>query len=112
MQKSKIKILSKSPFMMGLVGGTGAVVADLVWLAGELSLHFGLISESSYLLVRFGVFGFLVIAVVLCILAGKYYLQNGYYRADNEVVKLHKRRENTRVKLQKLDIVGGTNVDE
>lgn len=81
------KWLKKSPFMVATVGGTTALVADMVWLMGELSTHFGLISETTYLFIRFGILASLMVGFAACVYGVHLYVNNGYVRADMAIRK-------------------------
>lgn len=80
----------KSPFILATTSGIGALIADAVWLTGELSTHFGVITETTYLMVRFGILAALIISVIIAALAIRKYLKNGYVRAEHTIEMEHK----------------------
>lgn len=80
----------KSPFILATVGGIGALVADVAWLVGELSTHFGIFSAEFYLYWRFFVLIALVVSIVICIKGIKQYLSKGYVREEHRIETEHK----------------------
>jgi len=86
----KTKRLFNSPFVLALIGGVIISLADLVWLFGELSTHFELISSFTYLIIRFCVGISIFIGLVFCTLAAVRYVQNGYVQQDNHIELCHK----------------------
>lgn len=96
------KLFHKSPFIMSTFGGGLAVVADIVWLTGELSTHFGLISETTYIFIRLGILASLIVGLGLCAYGISLYINNGYVTADRAVYKeclLEKRQTIKRKKI-------------
>jgi hypothetical protein len=80
----------KSPFILATASGIGALVADVVWLTGELSTRFEIISETTYLIIRFGILIALVLSIITAVLAIRKYLKKGYVRAEHQIEVEHK----------------------
>lgn len=81
----KINKLIKSPFLIGLASGVGAIVFDIIWLTGELSTHFGFISPKVYLILRIIILLGLISALILAGVATYKYLENGYVRHEHHL---------------------------
>lgn len=80
----------KSPFILATASGIGALVADAIWLTGELSTHFELISAHTYLIIRFGILAALILSIITAVFAIRKYLKNGYIRAEHQIEIEHK----------------------
>jgi len=80
----------KSPFILAVVGGVSALVADVAWLAGELLTQLGVFTIEFYLIWRFTVLIALVISIVICIKGIKQYLSKGYVREECRIESEHK----------------------
>lgn len=80
----------KSPFILATLGGTAALIADAIWLVGELITHFGIITVKAYVIYRIVILAALIISIIFCVKGILNYVQNGYKRAEDHGLHLYK----------------------
>ena len=75
--------IKKSPFLLATIAGLIVTFVDMLWLAGELSTHFGILSQEAYVIYRFFIFGGLFFGLLI-MFAGIYiYIKDKYLTLDD-----------------------------
>lgn len=78
------KALIRSPFIIAAGASILVTGADILWLTGELLTHFGVFTESFYVLWRCFIMACLISGIIVCAIAIKGYLDNGYMRFEHK----------------------------